>query len=51
MSSERSISPDPLPRSHSRSSVTRNDDKGSNEHNTRQSSSSATHKRRRENSK
>jgi hypothetical protein len=51
MSSERSISPDPLPRSHSHSSVVPNDDKESNGHNPRQPSSSAVHKRRRENSK
>lgn len=50
MSSERSISPDPLPRSHSRSSVA-NDEKESNGHGNRQVSSSATHKRRRNNSK
>ncbi|CAF3777183.1 unnamed protein product [Rotaria sordida] len=50
MSSERSISPDPLPRSHSRSSVVLIDDKGSNGHNARQPSSSVTQKRRRENS-
>lgn len=47
MSSERSISPDPLPRSHSRSSVA-NDEKESNGH--RQASSSNSQKRRRDNS-
>jgi hypothetical protein len=50
MSSERSISPDPLPRSHSRSSVA-NDEKESNGHNNRQPSSSIVQKRRRDNSK
>ena len=50
MSSERSISPDPLPRSHSRSSVA-NDEKESNGHNNRQPSSSVVQKRRRDNSK
>jgi hypothetical protein len=49
MSSERSISPDPLPRAHSRSSVG-NDEKESNGHNNRQQSSSTTQKRRRDNS-
>jgi hypothetical protein len=50
MSSERSISPEPLPRSHSRSSVA-NDEKESNGHNSRQPSSSVVQKRRRDNSK
>jgi hypothetical protein len=49
MSSERSISPDPLPRSHSRSSVVLADEKESNGHTARQSS--AVQKRRREQSK
>jgi hypothetical protein len=49
MSSERSISPDPLPRSHSRSSVA-NDEKESNGHNNRQQSSAVVQKRRRDNS-
>jgi len=49
MSSERSISPDPLPRSHSRSSVV-NDEKESNGHSNRQPSSSVVQKRRRDNS-
>jgi len=49
MSSERSISPDPLPRSHSRSSVA-NDEKESNGHR-QASSSSNSQKRRRDNSK
>lgn len=48
MSSERSISPDPLPRSHSRSSVA-NDEKESNGHR-QASSSSNSQKRRRDNS-
>jgi len=48
MSSERSISPDPLPRSHSRSSVILVDDKDSNGRVVRQSSS--TQKRRRDSS-
>jgi len=50
MSSERSISPDPLPRSHSHSSVVPNDDKESNGHSARQPSSSVIQKRRRDNS-
>jgi len=49
MSSERSISPDPLPRSHSRSSVVI-DEKESNGHSNRQPSSSVVQKRRRDNS-
>lgn len=50
MSSERSISPEPLARSHSRSSPI-NDEKESNGHNNRQPSSSTVQKRRRDNSK
>ncbi len=47
MSSERSISPDPLPRSHSHSSVILIDDKDSNGRVARQTSS-AVQKRRRD---
>ena len=50
MSSERSISPDPLPRSHSHSSVILIDDKDSNGRTVRQSASTAQ-KRRRESAK
>ncbi|CAF3576787.1 unnamed protein product [Rotaria socialis] len=48
MSSERSISPDPLPRSHSHQNVVAVDGKESNSRTARQSSSTATQKRRRE---
>jgi hypothetical protein len=48
MSSERSISPDPLPRSQSHSSVILIDDKDSNGRAVRQSSSAAVQKRRRD---
>jgi len=51
MSSERSISPDPLPRSHSHSSVILIDDKESNGRTVRQSSSAVAQKRRRDSSK
>ncbi|CAF0793878.1 unnamed protein product [Adineta ricciae] len=47
MSSERSISPDPLPQSHSRSSLNATDEKESNGHSARQSS--AVQRRRRDN--
>jgi hypothetical protein len=50
MSSERSISPDPLPRPHSHSSVIILDDKDSNGRVARQSSTAAP-KRRRDSSK
>jgi hypothetical protein len=50
MSSERSISPDPLPRSHSHSSVVLIDDKESNGRVVRQTLSAAP-KRRRDSSK
>jgi hypothetical protein len=46
MSSERSISPDPLPRSQSHSSVTHIDDKDNNGRTVRQSSSAAVKRRR-----
>jgi hypothetical protein len=46
MSSERSISPDPLPRSHSHSSVILIDDKDSNNRVARQTSSAAPKRRR-----
>jgi len=48
MSSERSISPDPLPRSHSHSSVILIDDKDNNGRVARQPSSSVVQKRRRD---
>lgn len=46
MSSERSISPDPLPRSQSHAAVNLNDDKDSNGRVVRQSSSTAQKRRR-----
>lgn len=50
MSSERSISPDPLPKAHSHQSANLTDSKDSNSRVVRQSSS-AVQKRRRESSK